>query len=217
MRKHFLTGAALLLPLAITFWILKFFLAFLTSPFQKIASSFLKRIPIFSEGFWIFSSTTIVDILSFFLILLTLIPIFVLVGFLGAKVLSSSFFHFFDELFLSTPFLGPIYKNSKEITLILFTPQPQRTFQVAYFPFPTPSSKSLGLIIHTVHLESNAPHTSQLLAFIPTAPNPTVGFLLFFREEEVIHAPHISPKQAIHLILSCGSSASVEKDPSDSL
>lgn len=212
MRKHFFTGLALLLPLAITFWILKFFLAFLTAPFQKIAASFLKRLPIFSEGFWFFPNTTLVDALSFFLILFSLIPLFLLVGFLGSRFLSSSFFRFCDELFLSTPFLGPIYRNSKEITRLLFTSQPQRTFQVAYVPFPTPSSKSLGLIVHKACLESAQPHESHIVAFIPTSPNPTVGCILLFREEEITYAPHISPKQALHCILSCGSSANIKDE-----
>jgi len=168
----------------------------------------LHALGLFSHGFWIFSSDEIVHILSILAILSALVLLFVLTGYWGNKLLNSPFFSFFDEIFRSAPFIGSIYKNCKEITRILFAPKTEFTFHAAYVPFPSPSEKTLGLIIHKVTLGPSAaiPKT-HVLSFIPTAPNLTVGLLIFFPEEEIMYAPQIPPEQALRFVLSCGSYA----------
>ena len=46
MKKHFLTGLALLLPLIITIWIVGFVIDHLTKPFMGMMTSVLETLPL---------------------------------------------------------------------------------------------------------------------------------------------------------------------------
>ena len=216
MRKRFVSGLVLLLPVTITLWFIKLFLSFLTTPFQKSTACIFKKIGLFSEGFWVFSLEETIQFLSFFFIILFLLFLFFLVGYLALKCISSPLFKYIDQFLLSLPLVNSIYRNCKEVTRVLFAPTPDLQFQVAYIPFPDPSKKALSLIIHKVLFKKDPTKPKPyVLALLPASPNPTVGFLVFLPEEEVVYAPNIMPDEALRLILSCGSmSKKTEEKPS---
>lgn len=68
-------------------------------------------------------------------------------------------------------------------------------------PFPHSDSLGIGFVTHE---EVEGPAGKKLIAvFIPTTPNPTSGFLMFFTEDKVIPID-MSVEDALKYTISCG-------------
>ena len=72
MKKYFITGLVILLPLAVTIAIVVFVVNVLTKPFIGMVSSFLKELHVLHKGFLFFSPEQVAKYGSQFLILLCL-------------------------------------------------------------------------------------------------------------------------------------------------
>ena len=196
MRKLFLTGLILILPLAITLWFVKAFVSFFTLPFEQITTAIFHIFGVNSSGFWIFSGEEILHFCSRIAIVLSLTLCFFLLGYIGNR-----FENFLNKFLLSTPIVKTIYRNCKKFINALFSSPKLPAFQVAYVPFPTVNDRVLAIVMRKVSIKQ----TPYILALIPTSPNPTVGLHLFFPEEIITYEPLLTTKQALSLALSCGS------------
>jgi uncharacterized membrane protein len=68
-------------------------------------------------------------------------------------------------------------------------------------PYPNADVKSIGLVTRT-HIRT--PRQDGLVAvFVPTTPNPTSGFLIMFKEEDIIHLD-MKVEDAFKYVISCG-------------
>ena len=72
MKKHFITGLVILLPLTVTVLVLGFLIRFLTQPFVGLVSSFLQQLNIVGQGFLFLSPIQVIKYASQLLILITL-------------------------------------------------------------------------------------------------------------------------------------------------
>ncbi|NGX60393.1 MAG: hypothetical protein KR126chlam3_01566, partial [Chlamydiae bacterium] len=69
MKKHFITGLVILLPLTVTILVLGFLIRLLTQPFVGLASNFLAQLNIVNKGFLFLSPDQVIKYFSQFLIL----------------------------------------------------------------------------------------------------------------------------------------------------
>jgi uncharacterized membrane protein len=133
---------------------------------------------------------------------------FVLVFMIGAIV--ATFFgkkigKGFESLLLRVPVINAVYPYAKQFT-DFFSPsdgRPQFKNAVA-LPFPAPGIWSVGFITSEGlrHLDD---HLKQRLVciFVPTAPTPFTGYVVYVPRAEVIPLP-ITVDEALALIISCG-------------
>ena len=71
-------------------------------------------------------------------------------------------------------------------------------------PFPTESTYSLGLVSRESPKTCEEAKGSELISvFVPTTPNPTTGFLLMYKKEDLIFID-MKTEDAIKYIVSCG-------------
>ena len=65
-------------------------------------------------------------------------------------------------------------------------------------PFPTPESWCIGLVTRD-DLEMG----DRVAVFVPTTPNPTSGFLVMFKRDQVVPLD-MKVDEALRYVISCG-------------
>jgi uncharacterized membrane protein len=197
MKKSFLTGLALLLPLALTAFVIVFIVNFLTEPFLGITRSFLAFLGLNPNDAFI-------SILSQIIVLLFLFFSVVFIGFCARMYLVNLLLKVSDFIILKIPFINSLYKASQEIIKTLFN-SPKNSFkQVALVPYPHANSYTLGLVTGPGNEMCREKLQAELISvYIPTTPNPTSGYLLLFKKEDVIILD-MKVDEALKYIISCG-------------
>ncbi|MGH7890615.1 MAG: DUF502 domain-containing protein [Thermodesulfobacteriota bacterium] len=208
MKKYFLTGLIILLPVAITIAVAGYLINFFTHPFVELVSASLKQIHIAKDGFLFLSHEEVIVYLSKILILACLFVVILLLGMLTRWYFVRALLHFWDKLLHKIPVINTVYKTTQELTKTLFTTEATAFKQVVMVPFPHKDAYVLGLIA------GDAPSVcdkSRLVSvLIPTAPLPTNGFLLLYKTEDLI-VIDMKPEDAIKYIVSCGVLAPEER------
>jgi uncharacterized membrane protein len=195
VKKYFFTGLVILLPVAVTIWLVRFFLNLLTAPFMGLISIWTDRLP--------FSSPQLIGAISQILIILALVLIMWITGFVAKKFFFHQLIRFGDNLLIKIPLVRKVYKTSKEIVNSLFGSKENSFQQVVLLPFPYHGSYCIGLISSTSPKTcSNASDSELLSIFIPTTPNPATGFLVMCNKKDLIYL-NMKTEEAIKYVVSC--------------
>ncbi len=202
MRKYFFTGLVTLLPLAVTIWMVDFFVRLLTNPFMGIVIALLTRLPI--PPLWIISSEQIIRTISQITILITLFLITLFIGFVARRFFFYQVIKMGDRLLHRIPLVNKVYKTSKEIVVSLFGKDKNSFKQCVMVPFPYSGAYSIGLISRdSPKTCSEAVQEEMVSVFIPATPNPATGFLVMSKKSELIYLD-IRSEDAVKYVVSCG-------------
>lgn len=188
MKRHFITGLIILLPLAVTFAIASFFFNLLTEPLAGAMSRILDYYDILD------SAKEIQYFVSQLFILIFFFAFTILVGMITRYFFVKYLLTVWDYLIHKIPLIRTIYKTSQDIISTLFSSQENAFKQVVLAPFPYPGSYSLGFMTRK---------EEKITVFIPTTPNPTSGFLMLYEEKELIFLD-MTVEDAFKYIISCG-------------
>lgn len=204
MKKHFITGLVILLPLTVTLLVLGFVIRFLTQPFVGMVTNFFTQLNIVNRGFLFLSPEQLLKYGSQFLILFTLFLITVCLGMITRWFFINALFRLGDKILHKIPIVNTVYKTTQEIIKTLFVSDKNSFKQVVMAPFPSPNVYMLGLISRDAPKQCSKAVNEELISvLIPTTPNPTTGFLLMFKKSDLVYLD-LKPEDAIKCIVSCG-------------
>jgi uncharacterized membrane protein len=204
MKKYFVTGLVIFLPLAVTLLILRFLILFFTKPFAGFTSHLIQQWNLFPDGLFIFSKDQVIQYLSRILILIALIGFTILLGLVTRWFFMNSLLKFCDRILFRIPIVNTLYKTAQDIIKTLFSSDKNTFEQVVMLSFPRPGIYVLGLIATDApDFCSKAADKNLISVLVPTTPNPTTGFLLMVPKEELIYLD-MKAKDAIKYIVSCG-------------
>ncbi|MDF2549583.1 MAG: hypothetical protein K0S07_650 [Chlamydiales bacterium] len=203
MKKYFITGLVVLLPIALTVWIISFLVNLMTAPFSDIASQMLDGLDL-NRGFLFLSREQTLHYGSQLLIILALFGSILLIGVVGRWF----FFHYLlklsEILLKKIPFISSVYQTSQEVIHTLLISSNNSFKQVVLVHYPDNETVSLGLItkedLPQISPQDPRPYVS---VFVPTTPNPTSGFLVLYPKEKVIYLD-MKVEDALKHIISCG-------------
>lgn len=198
MKKYFFTGLVILLPLAVTVALVFFIINFLTHPFIGLIEHFLEKYP------WYVNYYRPIHFLLQLTLLLTLFLFTVLLGFLARIVVFKSFLSLYDYILHRIPLVKTVYKASQQVIKTIFGASSQSFKQVVMVKFPTEGAYCIGLISGGAPGICSKTLESPLVSvFVPTTPNPTSGFLMMYKEEDLIYLD-MKVEDAFKYIISCG-------------
>ncbi len=198
MKKFFLTGLVTLLPVAVTIWLISFFVELLTKPFIGIVSHFLKKMPEMK----FFSSDAMILVLSKVLILCLLFSITIFLGLIARRYFFDSVLKLTDKALHRIPFVNKIYGTTKEIIHSLFSADAKSFSQVVLMKFPNQDSYCLGLIAGDAPDTCSEKSKQNLISvFIPTTPNPMTGYIVMMEKEHLIYL-QMTTEEAIKYVVS---------------
>lgn len=204
MRKNFMTGLVILLPLIITLIIVGFLINLLTNPFLDTTQKIFDHYKIFQKPFLFVSPATIEIIASKIFILLFLCAFALIIGILAKYFIIDILFRCGNYFFHRVPVINKIYKACQEVVKTLFSSTSASFSQVVFVPFPTSQQLCLGLVTREPLKIGNSNVDSDWIPiFVPCAPNPSVGTMLMFKKEDIIYV-NMKVDEAMKCILSCG-------------
>jgi uncharacterized membrane protein len=185
VRRYYIAGIVVLAPTALTVWVVWKLFTF----FDSILGDELRArgISVFGLGF----------------VLLNLLLL--LLGWLAAGWLGRRLFAVWDRLIQRIPLINKIYVTLRQIAELLLGPSRSGAFgRVAIVEFPSPGSWGLGFVTSNVSGEAGQKTGRNLCSiFIPSAVNPTTGFLLVVPEDRVTYL-EMTPEQAMKMVVSAG-------------
>jgi len=192
IRRIFITGIVAMLPLAVTVYVLKILYGLIVSslmPFiAKIAD--MKNVEI-SES-----------LLEIFTVIIFLLIIF-LVGILTRLYVGKFFFNIMEKTIGSIPLANSIYNAIKQ--MIESFKSSSNSFQkVVLVNFPSDKAYCLGFVVkNSQPLIEKALGCESYNVFIPTAPNPTSGFVAVFPVDKCLELD-ATVEEGVKFILSAG-------------
>ena len=127
-------------------------------------------------------------------------------GWIAKGLIGRSLIRYAETMVDRMPVIRSIYSGIKQISETVFA-QSERSFEKAcMIQYPRRGIWAIGFISTTAkgEVSERAETGGKLLSiFVPTTPNPTSGFLLFFPEEDVIELD-MSVEDAAKLVISAG-------------
>ena len=185
-RNYFLTGLISIFPIAITYFIINWLFIFFSEPGKKLINYFFTN----------YNSAIIEHIVGF---ILTFTFIYI-VGVIISNVLGKKLYVLFEKLLAKIPLVSYIYNTIKQITDTLSISQKQAFEKVVYIEYPKKNIWTIALVTGE-SCDSKSVEYYQI--FVPTTPNPTSGFMLFVKKDDVKET-QMSIDEGLKIIISGG-------------
>ncbi len=202
LRASFLTGLVVIAPVGLTIWLI-------WSIVGWIDSVVLPLVPYtFQPEKYIGINLRGVGVIFFFVFT-------IVVGWIAKGLIGRSLISWGETLVDRMPVVRSVYAGIKQISETVFA-QSERSFEKAcLIQYPRRGIWAIGFVSTTAkgEVSERAETGGRLLSiFVPTTPNPTSGFLLFFPEEDVIELD-MAVEDAAKLVISAGLVYPNGKDP----
>ena len=189
IRRYFLSGLVVFLPLTLTVFLFVWALSFADGLLGKyLEPYFAQRFGFYFKGLGI----------------ILLVAIIILIGFFVTNYFGKKIHGFFERLLLKLPFFKQVYPAIKEMALFLFS-RPKVSFQqVVLVEYPRKGVYSFGFLTNdTSQRISNMTRQELCNVFIPSSPGPLTGFVILVPKKEIIFT-ELSVEQILKFIVSGG-------------
>lgn len=188
LRNSFLAGVALVLPFVVTLWVIWMVVSFVDN----------RVIPLIPGQFQPLAETIPGAGVIIAVIALTS------VGALAANLIGRWLVGAADRFIANLPFVRSIYGGAKQVFKHLAAPERTSFKQAVLVEFPKPGAWAIGFITNEDTAEVAADIGEALVAvYVPQAPIPTSGFLLYLRKSE-LKPLKITPEEALKRVISLG-------------
>jgi uncharacterized membrane protein len=181
LRGQFITGLLLIVPVGASVLILIWIFTSIDNILQPVISRIAGH-DITGVGF----GATVI------LIYLT--------GVVGRNVVGKKILKYGDSMLTKVPIFKQLYRGITQIVESFSAPDKTGFMQVVLVEFPQKGMRAIGFITNEI-TDRNGQKLISVL--IPTAPNPTSGFLEIVKEEDVIRT-QISVDAAVKMVVSAG-------------
>lgn len=193
LRRYLFAGLFTLLPLAVTIWLLRWIFSTLVGVFQKPLSWLFAQGGLPQPPFWVLGLASLLGLAAL------LIGVGALVGnFVGRQLLV-----WLDEAMLHIPGVKGIYGAIKQLMGAIQSGQGGTFKEVVLVEWPHPGAYTLGFVARRDCSWAMAGGESRVAVYVPTAPNPTSGYVVMV-EESKLQVVDLSPDQALTWAISGG-------------
>jgi uncharacterized membrane protein len=177
-----IAGLVVTVPIGITIWIF----IWLFSEIDKLLRPYVTKIfghEIVGVGFAV------------------IVALVLIIGLIATNVIGKRIVHWSENMLSKVPITRTIYVALKQIAQSVSDPQQNRFRQVVLIEFPAKGMKTVAFITNE---ETDKNGKKFFNVFIPTALNPTGGFIEIVREEDIIRTD-LSIEEGLKLAVSAGS------------
>jgi uncharacterized membrane protein len=190
MKKYLITGLLIWIPLGITLWVLHLIvssmdqvLTLLPPEFQP-ETLFGRQVP----GLGL--------VLTFVVVLLT--------GVAASNIIGQRLLRAWEAALRRIPVVRSIYSGVKQVSDSLFRPGGQAFRKAVLVQWPRPGSWTIAFLTGQPGGDvANHLAGDYLTVYVPTTPNPTGGYFVMLRREDVVELD-MSVDDALKYIISMG-------------
>jgi uncharacterized membrane protein len=190
LKKYFITGLLIWIPLAITVWVLTLIVQTMDQSLLLLPQAIRPEALL---GFYIPGVGALLTIL---VVLLT--------GLVAANIVGQRLVRFWEGLLARIPVVKSIYYSVKQISDTLFSGSGDAFRKVLLVHYPHPEAWSVAFQTGIPAQEVSGRFGDELVSvFIPTAPSPVNGFFFFVKKRDTIELD-MSVDDALKYIVSMG-------------
>ena len=184
-RNRLISGLFILVPLWVTFLVVKAAFNAMASVLQPLVSLLPLQLPNWAE--------VSISILAFVLLVL-------LVGVIAGRVVGQRMLIWGESLIMKIPVIKAIYSAAKQVVDAVSIPERKSFKSVVLVEYPRPGVKVIGFMTGLTRDENGR---NWCRVFIPMSPLPTSGFLQLFPVEEV-RVTGMTVEDAFKMLISGG-------------
>jgi len=170
LKKKFLTGLFVLIPLLVTIYIIYLVISFVDTILSPVISNITLRITgkeIYVPGTGLFLFAVVAYA----------------TGILASNYIGKRMLSYGERLVKKIPFVKGIYSSVKDMT-DSFSSEKKNSFkEVVLAEFPFQGRYAIGFVTNRITGQSSE---ELCTVFVPTTPNPTSGYLIIIPEGELI-------------------------------
>jgi len=195
-QRLFLTGLLTLLPIWLTWVVVKFVFVLLSDTSRPLIGPLLHNLAVGNLALAWLDDPWVQTAIA----LLATLGVILLSGVMARRVLGQRLLRWFEALVGRIPLASTIYGSARKLLDILQT-QPDGTQRVVLIDFPHTEMKSVGFVTRILREQGTGRELAAV--YVPTTPNPTSGYL------EVVPVEKLTPTdwtvdQAMSFIISGG-------------
>jgi len=196
LQKYIITGIMSIIPMALTYWIIKNLFLFFSGPGGAIINIIL---PESLNSIYTIGSITINSPLEKILGFILTILFLYLLGLVISNVLGKKMYKFFESILARIPIVSRVYKSIKQITGALSGSNSKAFQKVVLVEYPKKGLRTISMVTG----ETRDKDELYYNIFVPTTPNPTSGFLLFVKASDTKKLD-MSVEEGLTIIVSGG-------------
>jgi uncharacterized membrane protein len=186
MRKYFITGLLVLVPLAITAWVLNLVIGTLDQSLLLVPQQWQPRTHIPGLG-----------------AIITLAIVF-LTGLLTNNLVGNYVVRLWERVLHRIPVVNSIYGSVKQVSDTLFSSSGNAFRKAVLIPYPHADSWTIAFLTGVPGGDvKNHLVGDYVSVYVPTTPNPTSGFFLMLERSKVVELD-MSVDAALKYIVSMG-------------
>ena len=190
MKKYFITGLLIWIPLAITAWVLTSIIGTMDQSLQLLPSA------IHPANLLGFNIPGVGTVLTLLVILVT--------GVVATNIIGQRMVRFWEGILSRIPVVKSIYYSVKQISDTVFSGTGDAFKKVLLVRYPHPQAWSVAFQTGIPAAEVTKESGEELVSvFIPTAPSPVNGFFFFVKKQDTIELD-MSVDEALKYIVSMG-------------
>lgn len=184
IKKHFVAGLLVTVPLIVTYFVLKFLFNALDSLLNPVFHKLL--------GYEIPGLGAAVTIL---LILLT--------GFIATNYLGAKFFGLGDRFLARMPLVRVVYTAAKQLVESVTAPGDTAFSEVVLVEYPRKGVYAIGFLSAKCEVVKGPDREKRRVVYLPTTPTPFTGFVVLVPEAD-IYPIDMPLETAVKLLVSGG-------------
>ena len=190
IKRYFITGLLIWVPLSITFWVLSLIVGTLDQSLHLLPES------VHPQRLFGFSIPGAGAVLTLLMIFLT--------GLLAANFIGQKLVGWWEKLLARIPVVNSVYNSVKQVSDTIFSPNGNAFRKAVLINYPHQESWTIAFLTGQPggdvvnHLVGE--HVS---VYVPTTPNPTSGFFLMIPANKVIELD-MTVDEALKYIISRG-------------
>lgn len=190
MKRYFITGLLIWVPLGITIWVLQALIGTMDQSLLLLPERFR---PAALFGFHVPGLGTI----------LTVLVVFV-TGLATANILGQRMVVFWESVLARIPIVKSIYYSVKQVSDTLFSSSGEAFRKALLIQYPREGSWTIAFQTGTPGGEVAKRLDGDFVSvYVPTTPNPTSGFFLMMPKRDVVEL-EMSVDDALKYIISMG-------------
>lgn len=201
LRGRIGRGLLIVLPLLITLWLLGILFNLINVNVTPWVLAALRAVEVPGLDRW--PARVVVPLVG---VALTVVLVYA-VGLLAGNLIGRRVLTMIETGILRVPVVKGVYGAARQL-LDAFSLTSQKPFsRVVLIEFPRPGIWTVGFVTseatHRIEEARGVPATDSVSVFVPTAPNPTSGWVLFVPSSELVDLD-LSVEQGLKLIVSGG-------------
>lgn len=196
LRDNFLAGMVVILPIAVTVFIIRFLVISLNNVMLDPLALRLRPYMLQEQQRLFFAKVVVFT---------AAILIIILIGLMTRVIILRRTFSFFERLLYKLPMVNKVYGALKEISSALFVNKKDSFKKVVITEYPRKGIYTLGFITSEAKgtLQDAAGNPDLISVYIPTAPNPTSGLFVLVSKND-IKPVNLSVEEAFKVVISAG-------------